>query len=167
MGRHGSRIALWSMTCWNVCPSICWWGQGCVLHVLGGTPASFVCLQQAFIHLRYSPVLDGAGAAYTMHVPFFEVGSNLCQPVAFWECFIDLILMHVLQALWCRVSTTACFSDVSCPNAAPQCGVLAPTAWCAAADLSPGLRVMQFIKHFLSLILIHSSYITSSQCICF
>lgn len=45
-----------------------------MLHVLGGTPASFVCLQQAFIQLRYSPALDGVGAADAMHVLLVACG---------------------------------------------------------------------------------------------
>ena len=53
---------------------------------------------------------------------------------------------------------TACCNCVSCPNAAPQCGVSAPTAWCAAADLRHGWRVMQFfIQHIFYLNSIHSN----------
>lgn len=77
-----------------------------MLHVLGGTPVSFVCLRQAFIHLRYSPALNGVGAADAMHVLLVE-SFNFCRHVACWGCPLDIIGVHVLQALWCRVSTNS------------------------------------------------------------
>jgi hypothetical protein len=83
---------------------------------------------------------------------------NFCQPVACWGCPLVIICVHVLQALWCRVSTNSMLQPCVVSKCSTSvCRVSgAPTAWCAAADLRHGWRVMQLIQHILSLNSIHS-----------